>query len=327
MALSDDLKRGQIGASLKGTFYQYRRGGRWVTAKWPKKRGPPRSAAQKQAQDDFSEVCKAIKRTAASIQNFHRLNAKGTPMLPRDTLMAAYYGNGPNVTYYDGRVIKPMANKLLASTVLDAIGWSKGDILIRGDDYWNVLPKGKPGQIIRCDPITGDIGWTDMVDAGGSGGYQIFNRTGQMTDLVKFKGIRFTPVEEMRLRMIFFRGDFISGQVVDLDIVAIDANRKITALMYHESAVATGNGKQQEITHLFEEPIILPARQTVAIVLSPQGGSATQSCLMWYSSAVNAQVPIIDTFQRAQVAVTTLAVGTTFDATAGNPGSLTLGFA
>ena len=327
MALSDDLKRGQVGASLKGAFYQYRRGGQWVTSKWPKKRGPARSVYQQQAQDDFSTVCKAIKRTAAPIQTFHRLNAQGTPMLPRDTLMAAYYGNGPTITLYDGRIIKPMANRLLASTVLDALSWTKGDLLVRGDNYWISIPKGEAGQVLRVDPITEEIGWADAVDSGGSGGYQMFNLTGQMTDNAKYKGGRFAPLEEMRLRSLFFQGDFVSGQVVDLDIVAIDATRTVIAKLYHQGAVAIGDGTQQLVGLQFEEPIILPARQYVAIVLSPSGGTATTQCLMWYSSAPTRQIPTIDGFPRAQLAAATLDIGSQFATTSGNPGSLTMGFA
>lgn len=153
MALSETLKRGEIGASLKGQFYQYQRHGKWVTAKWPKKRGKAKSPAQLQAEKDFASVCRAIKLTAAEVQMYARANAAGTPMLPRDAMMAALYGNGPTIRTYSGKVIKPMANKLLSSTVLDAIGWQEGDILYRGQDAWEVLRAGGPGQVLTMPEI------------------------------------------------------------------------------------------------------------------------------------------------------------------------------
>lgn len=177
MALSDTLKRGEVGASLKGQFYQYQRHGKWVTAKWPKKRGKPKSAAQSQAQKDFAAVCRAIKLTAAEVQMYARANAAGTPMLPRDAMMAALYGNGPTIRTYSGKVIKPMANALLASTVLDAIGWAKGDMLVRNDDRWEVLSPGLPGYVLQTNGPNELPTWVQPSGGGGSAGRLWFTGT------------------------------------------------------------------------------------------------------------------------------------------------------
>ena len=177
MALSDTLKRGEVGASLKGQFYQYQRHGKWVTAKWPKKRGKPKSAAQSQAQKDFAAVCRAIKLTAAEVQMYARANAAGTPMLPRDAMMAALYGNGPTIRTYSGKVIKPMANAYLASTVLDAIGWAKGDMLVRKDDRWEVLAPGLPGYVLQTNGPNELPTWVEPSGGGGSVGRVWFTGT------------------------------------------------------------------------------------------------------------------------------------------------------
>lgn len=173
MAISDDGKRGQIGPSLRGLIYQYERDGLWVTSKWPKKRGKVATTRQKQAQQAFKDCMTAMKMTAAPIQLFHRVAANGTPMLPRDTLMAALYGNGPTIPFYDGRVIKPMRNKVLSSTVLDALGWEVGTMLFRGPEYWEALPQGLAGQVLTSQGERQVPIWKTP-EGGGGGGATVY---------------------------------------------------------------------------------------------------------------------------------------------------------
>lgn len=172
MAITRYNRRGRIGPSFRGKLYEYESNGRRIIASWPKPRGKPVSEKQALSQKAFKEVAEAVKRTAAEVQNFHRLAAAGTPMLPRDTLFAALYGNGPTIKLYDGRIIKPMANKYLSSTVLDAIGWQEGTILYRGANTWEELIIGTPGQVLTVS-LEGRPIWADQ-GGGGGGSSQIW---------------------------------------------------------------------------------------------------------------------------------------------------------
>jgi len=199
MAISDDGKRGQVGPSLRGLIYQYERSGRWVTSKWPKKRGRQATEKQKLAQQAFRDCMLAMKLTAAEIQMFHREAAKGTPMLPRDTLMAALYGNGPTINFYSGKVVKPMANKYLASTVLDAIGWQKGDLLYRGDDLWEVLPIGNPGEVLTLPNDGGTPVWAPPPAAGSGGRIMNLPQGLSTSPAMRTNCLRFWLFEEFTL--------------------------------------------------------------------------------------------------------------------------------
>lgn len=174
MAVSDTPKRGGIGPSLRGLIYQYERQGQWITSNWPRKRGKKATPKQKLAQEAFRGMMAAMKGTAAEIQTYHRLNAKGTPMLPRDTLMAALYGNGPTIVHYSGKVIKPMSNRIMSSTVLDALGWAPGTILFRGPELWEPLPQGLEGQVLTSQGESEMPVWVTPESGGGGGGSAYF---------------------------------------------------------------------------------------------------------------------------------------------------------
>lgn len=231
MALSDYLERGQIGPSFSGAFYQYERNGRWITAKWPKKRGKPRSEKQKQAQQAFSEVCKAIKRTAAEIQMYHRENAKGTPMLPRDTMMAALYGNGPTLQHYDGRIIKPMANKLMSSTVLDAIGWQKGDILYRGDDTWDVLARPDGRGVLLWDEGTQRPVWGDASGLARPGYWMQGEQNGFNSANRQSKGVRIVAIDTFFLDGVYVATRLMAGRDIDIGVYRLDVADVVTEVI------------------------------------------------------------------------------------------------
>lgn len=204
MAITRYNGRGRIGPSFRGKLYEYESNGRRIIASWPKPRGKPVSEKQALSQKAFKEVAEAVKRTAAEIQNFHRLAAAGTPMLPRDTLFAALYGNGPAIKLYDGRIIKPMANKYLASTVLDAIGWAKGDLLYRGPDQWEVLPLGKPGYVLTLPNDGGVPRWAPPTSGGSYGRILNGGLRGNTSSSFSTNGVAFTTKEDFVIEEVRF---------------------------------------------------------------------------------------------------------------------------
>lgn len=310
MALSDYVKRGQIGPSHKSSFYTYERNGRWVVVKWPKKRGKPRSEAQALTQTVFKAVCDAIKNTAAEIQTFHRENAKGTPMLPRDTLMAALYGNGPTVTFYSGKVIKPMANRLLASTVLDALAWEEGTLLYRGPDYWEAVPPAADGQVLSYSDELKRPVW---VEAGGGG----FGKPGLWigagstnTGLQKFKGNIIQPLIAVTLEAVWFASwTNRQSQIKGLRIVFIDAANQITSLEYDDAAVYTSTGDMEMVRVPLSVPVNVPAGQKVGIFLYAADGISTTACGVYTGPQISFNFPLGSGVRRVAHATADMSVG------------------
>lgn len=275
MALSDILKRGEVGASLKGQFYQYQRHGKWVTAKWPKKRGKPKSAAQSQAQKDFAAVCRAIKLTAAEVQMYARANAAGTPMLPRDAMMAALYGNGPTIRTYSGKIIKPMANKLLSSTVLDAIGWQEGDILYRSGDTWEALRAGGPGQVLTMPEIGKAPRWAPA--SGGGAPLRVSNPISTANSVATniTGGNAYFMYEQLkvsRVGYIPFQNLGVTGTVT---IARIDDNYDVVEVLAQKDFSKAGWIRNQLAFVDLDVPAILEPLTRVAVVLTCFDGTST----------------------------------------------------
>lgn len=275
MALSDYLKRGQIGPSLKGQYYQYERDGRWVTSKWPKKRGKPKSEKQKLAQEMFSDACRAMKRTAAEIQIYHRENAKGTPMLPRDSLMAALYGNGPTLRFYNGKVIKPMANKYLASTVLDAIAWEKGTLLFRGDDTWDPIEPGPNGYVLTFNGPDKKPSWQAPSAAGGSGLYiSTPMATGTLTQPPRTAGVFLRSYKDVRFNRFAFVPLLTGDGVYRFYFVHTDNDARITKIVMKYDFPVSVSSDNKQLLVVLPNDLLLPADQPAALLLWRVSGFA-----------------------------------------------------
>lgn len=277
MALSETLKRGEIGASLKGQFYQYQRHGKWVTAKWPKKRGKAKSPAQLQAEKDFASVCRAIKLTAAEVQMYARANAAGTPMLPRDAMMAALYGNGPTIRTYSGKVIKPMAHKLLSSTVLDAIGWQEGDILYRSSDSWEVLRAGGPGQVLTMPELGKVPAWAPP--SGGGAPRRVMNPISASVPVetnITF-GNSFYWYQEVVIRRVGYVPYRNLGTAGTLTIATINNTWNIVDILAQKDFSKSGwSLNNLEFVDL-DAPLVISPDQRVGIVFTcTEGTSSTR---------------------------------------------------
>ena len=261
MAISDDGKRGQIGPSLRGLIYQYERSGLWVTSKWPKPRGKKTSPKQALAQEAFKQAMLAMKLTAPAIQTFHRIAARGTPMLPRDSLMAALYGNGPEIPLYSGKVIKPMANRILSSTVLDALGSDPGTILYRGPDLWEILPPGLDGQVLAYSEPEKRPVWIVPPEGGGGPPVVLCPSTRDGTGLYNVVGNLFCFTDEQSLKSMTWNTELTNGYNQRVGVATLGAGNAIDAILYPQRVVATTSGEYQQLTHQFDAPITIPAKK------------------------------------------------------------------
>lgn len=158
-----DPKRSR-GNSYRGRFYDYQVGDQTVAAAWPPKRPRFLTEDQRITQNLFIEACRAMKMMDAGIQNYARENAKGTPMLPRDSLLAALYGRGPKVVFNNGLVLRPMPTRINMSELLDNIAWKPGSMLFRGQDTWVQVEPGQYGQVLKYQSKREAPQWTDQTE-------------------------------------------------------------------------------------------------------------------------------------------------------------------
>jgi hypothetical protein len=122
-----------------------------IFQKWPKKRGPARSDAQQQAQDDFKAACVIVKNMDPLLIAFAEDVAKGAPLLPRDLLMQTLYGRLGYVVLTSGRKIFSVAAYQDVSLLLDAIGQIPGMVLYRDRDWWKSLQPRLENDVLRLN--------------------------------------------------------------------------------------------------------------------------------------------------------------------------------
>lgn len=319
MAITRYNGRGRIGPSFRGKLYEYESNGRRIIASWPKPRGKPVSEKQALSQKAFKEVAEAVKRTAAEIQNFHRLAAAGTPMLPRDTLFAALYGNGPTIKLYDGRIIKPMANKYLSSTVLDAIGWQEGTILFRGPETWDALTPGTPGQVLAIDEA-GNPYWSSSAGGGGAGG-NIFMPTISTlsTGSTNLKGNWFIAWGDVSIDKLYVAHEVTAGHKLDLYLVFMSALNVVTSVPRVEAAVISGVGSLQYSTIDLAVPLLVPAGQKFAVMFSTNGKANNYATRLRAGNAVSPQIPVRSNIGYCNIVKTIPAIGDALNVNDGAP--------
>ncbi len=119
---------------------------------WPKKRGPPKSALQRQWIDWFRAANFAAKY--ASSRDIVRAKelTQGTAWYPRDILMKAMRGR--LFWWQDETGLKyfPVAAVSDISDTLDILAQEIGNILVRAGDRWRAPPDGNEGDNLTFHP-------------------------------------------------------------------------------------------------------------------------------------------------------------------------------
>lgn len=319
MAVSKEGKRQRIGPSLRGLIYQYERNGQHIAAKMPPKRGKYLSDEQRIAGEAFREVVKAMKLTNVYIQMYHRWNAEGTPMLPRDSLMAALYGRGGPLWTYSGKVIKSMSNKIDVSIALDAIAWDQNDMLFRSANYWHRLPGGPAGRALCVADNGIGFQWNELPSTNGPGQYLWPTSGGLSTSNNKFKGLHFNALFGWSIRSVTFIHDAAIDDHIDLSFLYIDESGTIQSIERHLPSVAIGDGDEHLVTVEIGIPFVCPPQQRVALLLSTEGKVASFATRIWTGTASNANQPLLGNFGFINRAAASLNIGDTLTLATQNP--------
>lgn len=116
--------------------------------KWPKKRGPPKSAKQAWWVDWFVQANRLAKYADGASMARSIAMTKGSGLYPRDVLLMAMRGRLYNWVDSDGWRWYSMAAIGDISNSLDVLGQTVGDILVRAVDRWRPPAPGGAGQVL-----------------------------------------------------------------------------------------------------------------------------------------------------------------------------------
>lgn len=313
MVIVKNPKRGRIGPSLRGLFYAYETEEGFKISTWPKKRGKPKSEAQAQAQQLFKDACNALKRVPAPFLNYAREQAKGTPMLPRDYLMAAGYGRGRTLFLDNGERRVWMATRVDLSILLDNIGWEPGMMLYRGNEsMWVALDIGEGGQVLTASEDGLPL-WSDP-PAGGGGQWRLMGYGSLSTRAFATKGVYFNPLIDGEIDKLAFRHDFGATEDIRIGVYRCTGTTSSTIqeILYDAPYAGVKDGTDRTGTVVFEEPIPMLAEQRYVIAARTVGLGNTYATRLMSGGSADSQFPVTNTGGYAELANDTPVVGSSF---------------
>lgn len=306
-------KRGGIGPSMRGLFYSYKQGERYIVSSWPPARGKPRTEAQAQTQALFKEACNALKAMDAAFINYGRDDSRHKPMLPRDALMAAGYGRGPIIDTLNGDRWYPMATRVDMSLLMDNLAFEPGSILVRGyDDLWIGLDKGEEGQVL----IMNDQGmpeWqTLVVDGGGGGAWVQQPPTAYYGTGSPCVASVFYPRCYMNLQQVVFRHRLAAGQQWALGVYLLDATYKVSSILADIEIFPTADGTDRWFAHKLLDPVDIVPGVFLAVAIRKTNNASAPFPNLWSSNQQQVAIPGELDGRYFTAAVSNPVIGTTF---------------
>lgn len=293
MAVLGTPKRGKIGPSLKGLFYSYQRNGTWVLSIWPKKTSREPTPDELLERQRFRAACDALKRINPWALWYARTNAWGTPMLPRDALMAMLYGRGPNIITPDGEVIRPMAARLDISMLLDNIAWKPGSIMFRGENTWLGLDGGAENQVLTYNPFTKAPEWRDP-SGSGTGAWSI-PAAGSINNNLQGNclGKQVIPMMDMKLRKMVIYHRFAAADVVRVVVCRLDAGEVVQQILTNFVPALTKDGTDRwDVIELPNEVPLLSGQKYALMICRVKTGWGVD-VIIGRGAATQVQFPII----------------------------------
>lgn len=153
-----------------------------------------------------------------------------------------------------------MANRILSSTVLDALGSDPGTILYRGLGTMGSPASGAGYQVLAYAEAEKRPVW--IVPPGGwrrpSGGF-LPVLAKRLRSLVA--GNLFCFSEEQSLKSMTWNVELYDGYVQRVGVATLGDDNKIDAILYPQRVVATTSGEFEQLTHQFDAPVTIPAKK------------------------------------------------------------------
>jgi hypothetical protein len=239
------------GLSIRGRVIQSTFRGVPYTRPWPvskpTKPGSPRARTAKA----FGAANRACKVTEASWYGEHWAATRGTPLLPRDLMIAFMYGRAITLIDQDGRTIYSMAARADVSKSLDVLGNTPGSKLIRGAQYWEVQTSfDTVPQWYLLDTRSGTI----SIHANATRGYRVESHV-------------IADIGQMSMT-----ANFTAGETYTASIAEIDGSNTITAIVTADEVVAPATGIYQL---WFDIQATLQPATTYAIIGTIKSGTGS----------------------------------------------------
>jgi hypothetical protein len=133
--------------------------------KWPKPPGKTRDPINDVWWQRLYALLQLYKVTHPRMLEDIKQALRHVQMYPRDYFVAAVTGNIYLLETEDGHTIYPLQAMIKVSQALDSIGQVRGDLLVRGEDWWIRLPLGSAGQVLMVDADTALPAWKDPPQA------------------------------------------------------------------------------------------------------------------------------------------------------------------
>ncbi len=144
--------------------------------KWPKKRGPPKSEAQRFWVDWFKQANHLAKYADPLTQIAAIELTRGTGWYPRDVILKAMRGRLYWFTGADGWRYYPMAAIGDISEALDVLAQSVGSVLVRAADRWRTPDPGSINDVLTLIGTPAIPIWKAPTGGGGFSGGALVTR-------------------------------------------------------------------------------------------------------------------------------------------------------
>lgn len=281
-----------------------------VTCTWPPKRPGKGSEDQEFAKRMFKECCVAMKVMNGAFIAYAAQDAKGKPMLPRDSLMAALYGRGPTIRHSDGTVIRPMATRLDMSTLMDNIAWEPNSMLIRDEDTWIGLSAPDDTGFLAFDPSQGFV-WVEAANVSGGQVWHLHGAMGTTNINQNAKGNQYIPFEDITLSQISIGGAWNNEAGIYAFIWEITTSGDTLVQKLWEEELYLQAGSSNRIWHMPVPEVILLSGHRYWIGVRTSTGVATANTIVRTAPPAFGGLPIFPDPARYQLSQVNPAPGHT----------------
>lgn len=288
------------GIALKGSFYSREVNGKLYFVRWPRNRKAPVTPGEEDNRKLIALASSITKYMSSQEQQFSRELAAVTKLAPRDLLMVSLFNRLGVIILIDGRKIFTMASIQDISAVLDALGQTPGDLLVRGENFWTNIPMGEPGQVLAINE-EGEYEWVTLGGGGGSGYFNGMSGStdysgGNTTSAFPTKGYVATPTANITITAMNWFVDQANGGDPYRGVVA-DANPatgQLGANIWLTPTVASGSTDSRCIRSAFTTPVELIGGQSYFFgAQRSTGGGAAPARLSAAGLGFIANAPIV----------------------------------
>lgn len=211
MAKGSSIPRKRRGPSLTGRLMVDTTRGVLRVRRWPKKRGTPKSEAQRFWIDWFRQA-NFLAKYADPAQLTRAITlTENSGLYPRDIILKAMRGRYAWWIDDAGWKWFPMAAIQNVSDTLDVLGQTVGDILYRAADRWRGLTAGAAGEVLTAQGPGQPPAW---LPTGGGGGVPQQNLVG--TPIAPDGSVAFYDFDVTQYAAVTFTLDAVSFAASDL---------------------------------------------------------------------------------------------------------------